>query len=77
MLEDGLQPLGFAPDSRPYRPHLTLGRVRSGRNRMELTKLLEQTSCAATPNSADRLALMKSELTPHGPIHTILYASGH
>lgn len=27
-VEAALQPLGFAPETRPYRPHLTLGRAR-------------------------------------------------
>lgn len=27
-VEDSLEPLGFAPDTRPFRPHLTLGRAR-------------------------------------------------
>lgn len=29
-LEGALEPLGFAPEGRPYSPHLTLGRVREG-----------------------------------------------
>ncbi len=57
-------------DDRPFRAHITLGRVRTGRNSSELSDLLRE--------SADRefglvrlseLKLKSSVLTPSGPVY--------
>ena len=40
QLEPKLLGLGFAPDSKGFSPHLTIARVRSGRNRVELATCL-------------------------------------
>jgi 2'-5' RNA ligase len=39
QLEPRLLGLGFAPDSKGFSPHLTIARVRSGRNRLCLKRL--------------------------------------
>ena len=64
--------LGFPPESRPFHPHLTLGRVQGKRN---LQQLLDYTKIAPDFEQgfdADRYHLYKSVLTPHGAIYTIL-----
>lgn len=72
-MEGVLEPLGFARERRPFRPHLTIGRVRELRERALLMSLLEEakerrwgTFCAET------IHLMRSELFPTGPRYSIL-----
>jgi 2'-5' RNA ligase len=60
-------------DRRPFEVHLTLARVRSGRNREELTALIEASS--ERPFGVLRLttiALKSSQLTPSGPVYSDL-----
>jgi 2'-5' RNA ligase len=69
-------PLGFAPDERPYRPHLTLGRVRQD-GRPDLLRALGETIGQARPPAP--LAwepggplLFKSVSGPGGAVYTAL-----
>jgi len=74
QLESNLRKLGFAPDRKGFSPHLTIARVRSGRNRQKLVdavEALKDESCGSI--IVDRLRLKKSVLTPKGPIYTTLY----
>jgi 2'-5' RNA ligase len=73
QLESHLNSLGFPPESKAFRPHITLARVRTGRNRLELVGILDKI--------ADQefgvlelhcLKLKKSVLTPKGPIYSTL-----
>ncbi len=76
-LRDNLEALGLSTDARPFRPHITLGRVRSGRGKAELTTALEQVKDSAfgsvTPAAAQ---LYRSVLQPGGSVYTVLHASG-
>lgn len=71
-----LTPLGFKPETRPFNPHLTLGRVRDfirPEERAALGQLLENMPFNAR-FKVDVVAvnLMKSQLTPKGPVYTKL-----
>jgi 2'-5' RNA ligase len=73
QLEPRLRSLGFAPDSKGFSPHLTIARVRSGRNKGELAKFVAENAtyeCGIV--KADCLRLKKSDLTPKGPIYSTL-----
>ena len=73
QLEPRLRGLGFKPDTKGFSPHLTIARVRSGRNKVPLAKLvreLENYDFGAV--KAECLRLKKSVLTPRGPIYTTL-----
>jgi 2'-5' RNA ligase len=73
QLEPRLRGLGCKPDSKGFSPHLTIARVRSGRNKAQLAKLvreLEDYDFGAV--KARCLRLKKSVLTPRGPIYTTL-----
>jgi 2'-5' RNA ligase len=73
QLEPRLQSLGFAPDPKGFSPHLTIARVRSARNKMELVEFVKTN--AEYPFGivqAKCLRLKKSELTPKGPIYSTL-----
>jgi 2'-5' RNA ligase len=73
QLEPRLRGLGFKPDKKGFSPHLTIARVRSGRNKVQLGKAvreLEDYDFGAI--KARCLRLKKSVLTPKGPIYTTL-----
>jgi 2'-5' RNA ligase len=73
QLELYLRSLGFAPDSKGFTPHLTIARVRSGRNRTMLLKcLMENANFDFGMVKARCLRLKRSNLTPKGPIYTTL-----
>jgi len=73
-LENRLLKLGFAPDRRGFSPHITIARVRSGKNRESLTQqILSRSDYNFGTIKADSLKLMKSVLTPRGPIYSTLH----
>ena len=73
QLEPRLRLLGFAPDSKGFSAHLTIARVRSGRNKENLIKFLdEMTAFEFGKVKAEALRLKKSVLTPQGPIYSTL-----
>ncbi|KON31901.1 hypothetical protein AC478_01915 [miscellaneous Crenarchaeota group-1 archaeon SG8-32-3] len=72
-LEPRLRDLGFTPDSKGFSPHLTIARVRSGRNRQQLSRFIgENSSFEFGSVNAKCLRLKKSELTPRGPVYSNL-----
>jgi 2'-5' RNA ligase len=73
QLEPNLRSLGFAPDPKGFSPHLTIARVRSGRNKGELAKLIgENVNYEFGTVRAACLRLKRSDLTPKGPIYSTL-----
>jgi len=73
QLEPRLRLLGFAPDTKGFSPHLTIARVRSGRNKSELTtSVTEMNAFEFGKVKAESLRLKKSVLTPQGPIYSVL-----
>jgi 2'-5' RNA ligase len=73
QLEPRLCSLGFAPDPKGFSPHLTIARVKSGRNRAELARFIDEKADYefGTVNAAC-LRLKRSDLTPKGPIYSTL-----
>jgi 2'-5' RNA ligase len=66
-------PLGFIPERRSFKPHVTLGRVKEDRHPVDLTKMLEKLHEAQAGTSRiDAVFLMKSDLKPTGPVYSIL-----
>jgi 2'-5' RNA ligase len=73
QLEPSLRSLGFAPDAKGFSPHLTIARVRSGRNKAELARLIrENVNYEFGTVRAACLRLKRSDLTPKGPIYSTL-----
>lgn len=63
---------GFPREARPFRAHLTVGRVRSNKEIKALIERLRATKAEALPPfSAGEVVLMESDLRPGGPIHTL------
>jgi 2'-5' RNA ligase len=65
--------LGFEREKRPFKPHLTLGRVRQGRRVDELGDYLQTFELKPIPLLLDRIVLFKSTLTPQGAIYERLH----
>ncbi len=73
QLEPRLRKLGFRSDPKGFSPHLTIARVRTGRNRSELARCLDGLADREFGIlRADCLKLKKSLLTPRGPIYSTL-----
>jgi 2'-5' RNA ligase len=72
-LQDELDQLGFKKEKRRFSPHITLARVRSGRNLDAVRAVLgEYTEERFGVQTIDRIRLKKSDLRPSGPIYTVV-----
>jgi 2'-5' RNA ligase len=73
QLEPRLRGLGFAPDPKGFSPHLTIARVRSGRNKAQLADFVtKNVTCDFGTIKAECLRLKKSALSPKGPTYLTL-----
>ena len=76
-VEDKLSFLGFSKEERPFSAHLTLGRVRSGKNLGPLVRLMKETTFRSKELFlAEALTLYKSELSPLGPRYEVIRRFG-
>ncbi len=73
-LQKGLAPLGVKKETRPFRPHLTLGRFKAGAGSAEqLQGLVTQYKELASPaETLSELALFRSDLRKDGAVYTKL-----
>ena len=73
-LESNLARLGFAPESRPFTPHLTLARLRNQASldeRQNFGQLIATTRFeAAYTIKVDAISLMRSQLTREGALYS-------
>ena len=70
-MERACAALGFPPETRPFSPHITLGRVRAPRRDARLADLLATAARDEFGRSrVEGLALMESELSPRGARYT-------
>jgi 2'-5' RNA ligase len=69
--------LGYAPEDRPFSPHLTVGRIRqnvSGLDSLRIRTALEGTVVSKLGTvRVDALHIFKSDLQPGGSVYTSLY----
>jgi 2'-5' RNA ligase len=73
QLEPRLRGLGFKPDTKGFSPHLTIARVRSGTNKLQLGEVVRKLGdYDFGAVKAECLRLKKSVLTPRSPIYTTL-----
>lgn len=73
QIERGVRELGFAPETKKFKPHLTLGRVREPRGTEALMMAVQQFRPSPIAVVLDRLVLFKSTLTPQGSIYERLH----
>lgn len=67
---------GLKPDEKPFKPHLTIGRVRSNRNAAALVRALEENKNKSYGKlSVQRIVLMQSRLIAKGPEYTLLQSA--
>lgn len=72
-IESALIPLGFPADGRAFRPHITLGRLRSQRGwDRVLAEIKEHLQQDFGESIIDTLTLYQSDLQPSGAVHTPL-----
>ena len=73
QIETCLEKIGFRPEDRPFRPHLTLGRMKSSRGKEELAGRMERYREEEFGGfEVEKVILFKSDLRPTGPIYTPL-----
>ena len=74
MAENSLSNLGFEKEEQ-FVPHLTLGRVRSGRNKTELLVFLRKyENIDVGKMMIDKLTLFQSKLSPKGPVYEEMFS---
>lgn len=72
-IEEILEGIGFPREDRPFRPHLTVGRVKSPKLKDKLTEILEKERTQELGTlPVEELILFRSELHPGGAIYTRL-----
>lgn len=71
-LDAGLAPLGWLPEDKPFRAHLTLGRVKDDRG-VQGVEWSVDVPRLSVPVTA--LHLIESDLRPNGPIYTMRHSS--
>lgn len=75
-VEEAMVRAGFRREPRPFRPHLTLGRVREqARVPAQVRERLSAPPVSYGAWTVERLVLMRSELLPTGPRYTVLEAA--
>ncbi len=68
-LEDELEREGFARESKPFKPHLTIGRIRQPRNAALLAEELLKPGFASESFAVHEVIVMHSDLMPRGAIY--------
>lgn len=72
-IESALAPLGVAAEARPFQPHLTLGRNKSRYHFAALlARLAEKSDLFLGACAVGAYRLMRSQLTPAGPVYSVL-----
>jgi RNA 2',3'-cyclic 3'-phosphodiesterase len=74
-LEVQVRQLNIPSEPKPFRAHLTLGRVKEDKNIGLLLDRIPQYVVEPTKVKFDRLALFKSTLTPKGSVFELLHES--
>jgi len=70
---DSMEQIGFKKESRPFRPHITLARVKYLSARDGLRTAIERMPKVHTdPMRARHIFLMRSQLNPKGAIYTVI-----
>jgi 2'-5' RNA ligase len=72
IVEQASSAFGFKPEERPFHAHITLGRVKSGRNLHALTDALKSIMFQPIILACNEIHVVKSELHPAGSVYSIV-----
>ena len=73
-LEPKLRAIGIPSDKKGFSPHLTVARVRTGRNKDRIAELISELNEKDFGSMrAESITLKKSVLTPSGPIYSTIF----
>lgn len=76
-LEDKIARIGIPKEERAFAAHITIGRMRSPRNKDSLRNQMEKAgkelSARPVESQIDMLTFFSSTLTPRGPVYRTLY----
>ena len=72
LVEEVCCEIGFKKEERAFHPHITLGRVKGGRNLPRLTGELKNTTFDPIRSRCSHILLVKSDLKPTGSVYTTL-----
>lgn len=68
-----LRSIGLPGEEREFVPHLTLGRIKNLDNRDKLVEIIHSIKAVSTEKiQVTKINLMKSQLTPTGPIYSVI-----
>ncbi len=71
-VEERLQPLGFPRETRPFSPHLTIGRLRTPAYHPELERAVEREARVEVGSQrVQSVEVMESVLRRQGPVYTV------
>jgi len=76
--DNALSSIGFEKETRPFTAHITIGRVRSSKNKDALKDKMHSVDdklLSGATQSVSSVILFKSTLTPSGSIYTKLHES--
>ncbi len=72
-LDERLGRIGIAPDTRPFKAHLTIARAKGSLNSKTLAEAMAVLgNTESAPFTADKMVLYQSELKPDGAVYTRL-----
>ncbi len=71
-MEQAFRANGFAPEERPFSPHLTIARVKAPREVAALARQWQATVVENLCFSVQEVVLMRSDLRPEGAVYTPL-----
>jgi 2'-5' RNA ligase len=78
-IETQVAPLGFPTETRPFRPHLTLGRVQRHASKAEVIEIgavvFNSTVATIGEMTVSQVSYIKSDLRPSGSVYTTLSAA--
>lgn len=74
-VETAMTSEGFEKEKRAFSPHLTIGRIRSAKNKKELEQTSLSVKVQPISSHISKIILFKSQLTPNGSIYTPLHVA--